>query len=59
MSHKDQMDEDTLAHLVRWWDPDELRVCPRCAEKKMTPPKRDDGTSVCLACGHFEYRSSH
>lgn len=51
------MDEDTLAHLMQWWDPEELRVCPNCGEQKMTPPQRDEKT-VCLACGYFGYPSS-
>jgi hypothetical protein len=37
-----------LASLRSWFDDEELKVCPYCAEKTAVP--RGAGPSVCLSC---------
>ena len=38
--------------LSHWWYDDELELCPRCANKQLTPPSPSMiGMRVCLTCG--------
>jgi hypothetical protein len=35
-----------------WWHDKELNDCPRCGNRRMTPPSPSmDGLRICLSCG--------
>jgi hypothetical protein len=47
-------DVENDANLVvsGWWHDDELALCPRCEQRRLTPSSPSlDGMRVCLTCG--------
>jgi hypothetical protein len=35
-----------------WWHDEELAPCPRCGDRRLTPPSPSlEGRRVCLTCG--------
>jgi hypothetical protein len=43
---------DANAVVSGWWHDKELAPCPRCGNRRLTPPSPlMDGMRICLACG--------
>jgi hypothetical protein len=43
---------DTNAVVSGWWHDNELAACPRCGNRRLTPPSPSmSGMRICLTCG--------
>jgi hypothetical protein len=46
------MENDANAVVSGWWHDNELAACPRCGNRRMTPPSPlMSGMRICLTCG--------
>jgi hypothetical protein len=49
------VENDANVVVSGWWHDNELALCPRCENRKLTPPSPSmDGRRVCLTCGVIE-----
>jgi hypothetical protein len=46
------VENDATRVVSGWWHDEELAPCPRCGDRRLTPPSPSmDGMRVCLTCG--------
>ena len=47
------MENDNANAVVSgWWHDQELNECPRCGDRRLTPPSPSmEGQRICLGCG--------
>jgi hypothetical protein len=46
------VENDANAVVSGWWHDNELAACPRCGNRRMTPPSPlMSGMRICLTCG--------
>jgi hypothetical protein len=51
-SEAEDGEKDANAVVSGWWHDNELTLCPRCEDRRLTPASPSmDGMRVCLACG--------
>jgi hypothetical protein len=43
--------EDGQNPLRRWFEPEELSICPGCGGQTLIPKAADQDVEVCLECG--------
>jgi hypothetical protein len=46
------VEDDANAVVSGWWHDTELAPCPRCGNRRLTPPSPSlSGMRICLTCG--------
>jgi hypothetical protein len=54
------VENDANAVVSGWWHDEELNLCPRCGDRRLTPSSPSlEGRRVCLTCGVIGQAEAH